>query len=527
MSVSRKWISKLSVVSALLISSQLSVSEVAHELPTTLCTDNITSFTASNGCLIKPPAGMTADADMGIKIFTPLSVGDPAIEQNVKKGLEKVVLYAGGFSGKNVRSLEMEDLKEFLCEGVSVVNIQSGGAGKDTVEDISAQVQVIIQKLNTFRAANSNNKKMVYIGHSLGAIAGKHALATMEKNNKLHNFGTYISYDAPHRGANVPQSIQQMKGVLDDYLREAQAFGLKYSSKFNIPTFVVKSLYTTVQEALDDISSEYVESSVLDQLLVNNVFASDVKFKAFAASYNALGYPKETRNIAVSNGSLSNKQIGYDNGNTLVDFSAATHEPPLRGRVDLKIYPSKPNMKSMDMNLVLEGVDTRTYKCFFFFTCTQSISIGGNLPKSRVANSSVIPLDDVPGSYSPNISLVIAKMTYFANGVFKGYIKSPYYDSAAKKVKDIKLVNREIVLENENNVVNFSFTPTASALDLPVNTSIDELKNAVNNKLTPFDLVIIKGDLSHHGVENKNFHHSDKKLTAKTKEEIRLGLQKL
>lgn len=79
---------------------------------------------------------------------------------------------------------------------------------QESGEYIQANAYTLIKVIETInRLRDSNSDPAVIIGHSMGGLVARYALKTMENNNKIHNVGTYVSYDAPHMGANVPMGL--------------------------------------------------------------------------------------------------------------------------------------------------------------------------------------------------------------------------------------------------------------------------------------------------------------------------------
>lgn len=54
------------------------------------------------------------------------------------------------------------------------------------------------------------------IGLSMGGVVARHALADLENQGQLNKVATYVSFDAPHLGANFPKAvIDNIDGLLD------------------------------------------------------------------------------------------------------------------------------------------------------------------------------------------------------------------------------------------------------------------------------------------------------------------------
>jgi pimeloyl-ACP methyl ester carboxylesterase len=75
--------------------------------------------------------------------------------------------------------------------------------GNDLLERNAMTVVKLLQDLyQTY--GTSFEQEITIIGPSMGAMVAQYALAYMEYNNMPHHVKTFISFDGPHQGANVP-----------------------------------------------------------------------------------------------------------------------------------------------------------------------------------------------------------------------------------------------------------------------------------------------------------------------------------
>ncbi len=66
----------------------------------------------------------------------------------------------------------------------------------------------LLQWLNQPANRAANTEETLVIGASMGGQVARFALAWMEQQNLCHNSKLYVSFDSPHRGANVPLGLQ-------------------------------------------------------------------------------------------------------------------------------------------------------------------------------------------------------------------------------------------------------------------------------------------------------------------------------
>ena len=65
----------------------------------------------------------------------------------------------------------------------------------------------LIQELN---AQKEGDEELVILGPSMGGLIAQYALAYMEQQGLPHETRLYLSFDSPHRGANIPISLQYL-----------------------------------------------------------------------------------------------------------------------------------------------------------------------------------------------------------------------------------------------------------------------------------------------------------------------------
>ena len=86
--------------------------------------------------------------------------------------------------------------------------------GTDDILRNAALLQQVINWVNTVKAGNPNPEQNVVMGISMGGLVARYALAQMTKAPAQFPLGTqtrlFISFDSPHRGANVPLSLQYL-----------------------------------------------------------------------------------------------------------------------------------------------------------------------------------------------------------------------------------------------------------------------------------------------------------------------------
>lgn len=151
-------------------------------------------------------------------ITIPIASGDTAsVQFNVFLGcdeiLDRPVLIVGGFEILR-RSDPLDRYERYLKNGLAEY---LKGAGYDIVtvgfsnthlpmERNAEGLQGVIERINNRKVGHHEN---IIIGESMGGIISRICLRSMENQGLDHQTRLYVSFDAPHKGANTPLSIQE------------------------------------------------------------------------------------------------------------------------------------------------------------------------------------------------------------------------------------------------------------------------------------------------------------------------------
>jgi hypothetical protein len=167
---------------------------------------------------------------------------------------------------------------------------------------IERNAMLLVELIGIINA--SNVEQNVIIGPSMGGLISRYALNYMENQNLTHNTRLWISFDAPHLGANVPIGFQHMFNYL--------AYGLDTW----IGDFSVEALKPVVDGMLKSPAARQMLTDQFETHLLGNDIAEFDNtmtlpephpfYNSFFSSLNALtttGYPEETRSISMINGS--------------------------------------------------------------------------------------------------------------------------------------------------------------------------------------------------------------------------------
>ena len=190
--------------------------------------------------------------------------------------------------------------------------IVDGGA--DFIERNAMLLVDLINLINTDKIGNEQN---VVIGPSMGGLISRYALNYMEDQNMNHDTRLWISFDAPHHGANVPIGFQHQFNFLAFGLDDFWILGDQNVEELQpIIDGMLKS--PAARQMLTDQFESHITDS--DAVTFNSALAlpqpyyyKDI-FDARLNNLTATGFPELVRNVSIINGSGINNRY-QNNGN--------------------------------------------------------------------------------------------------------------------------------------------------------------------------------------------------------------------
>lgn len=346
--------------------------------------------------------------------------------------------------------------------------------GVGDIRENAETLKAIINWVNTQKQQAGSTEENVLMGQSMGGLVSKYALVKMEQQNQQHQVGLFIAHDSPFRGANVPPSTQFMsRHLLSLYASNplAVTFGevlIPFIASFqdvdedntdlnDLESYISPLAALTIQDtpAALQMTNYYVTLLGTPTKSFHNQWQNE---------FDALGYPQQSRNIAISNGNMCAIEQGFTAGDYLLkiqhdDASVDYFKTILRdllvgawgassGNIPLHFISTIPGPSKIRYNieikttpepnnsnrLAYKGIIKYDKKPFWIGTITYTIT---NL--SRNISSSYLPLDVFAGG-TYNINSIISS--------FEEYIPG-------------------------NAIVNqyYAFIPVASALDIKRNNN--------------------------------------------------------
>lgn len=168
---------------------------------------------------------------------------------------------------------------------------------------IQRNAMVLVELLNQINAMKVGNEQNVVIGPSMGGLIARYGLRYMEMNSLDHDTRLYISFDAPHNGANIPIGFQHLfnymaNGPLGDATVQV------------LVDAMLKS--TASREMLIDQYEGHLQSGSafeFDPAILQPTGKPNFR-TAFQSELDAMGFPQTVRNVAISNGAANGSTNG-------------------------------------------------------------------------------------------------------------------------------------------------------------------------------------------------------------------------
>jgi hypothetical protein len=186
-----------------------------------------------------------------------------------------------------------------LANGFDLVYVDFKNS-RDTIEKSVLALIKAIQWANEDLNQAGSSEKIIVAGASLGGLVARFALRQMELDGCCHNTRLYISFDTPHRGANMPVGIQKLVEVAaaESAGWKSVAWPLSWILKF-------KDLEVDLSNPdVEDSWAKVLNSPAARTLLIQHidpVALSD--HQKFYGYLDSIGLPTYCRNIALISGS--------------------------------------------------------------------------------------------------------------------------------------------------------------------------------------------------------------------------------
>ena len=168
---------------------------------------------------------------------------------------------------------------------------------------IERNAMLLVELLDIINSAKIGTEENVVIGPSMGGLISRYALNYMEDNAMDHETRLWLSIDSPHHGANVPLGLQHLLNYM--------AYGLGSNNVVTLQPLVEGMLKSP---AARQMLTDHLEAHLINDYDFDNtaseIFPKEHPWKGILDgrinSFTTNGFPENTRNVSMINGSGDN-----------------------------------------------------------------------------------------------------------------------------------------------------------------------------------------------------------------------------
>ena len=253
----------------------------------------------------------------------------PACSTSSSNFEEKFFIYLGGIDlSESVSTTDLigdlynNGLIDLRNYGYSFIIVDWKNSKKSLVDNAMSVVSLIdYLKCNKLDPNSDLHQPFVMMGESMGGVIGRYALAYMEKNPGqsicdtalMHNTRLFISEDAPHQGAYVPLSYQELYEQIATPIGDGHTLlnaTLPFSIKMKMLEMFTLHQTPAVKQLLSLHSTTSLSGTGTGQYTEHNdrkIFLQQLE----ALSPSTNGWPQHCKLVGISQGLLTGQhQLG-------------------------------------------------------------------------------------------------------------------------------------------------------------------------------------------------------------------------
>lgn len=217
--------------------------------------------------------------------------------------LTNPVIVVEGFDIDN--AMGWDELYELLNQQSLLEDLRSRGYDavvldfSDATDYIQRNAFVFTALLAEVENRIAPGRTVAVVGASMGGLVGRFGLAWLESHGLPHRVRTFISYDAPQRGANIPLGLQHWV----DFFSGQSADAAYFRDRLNRPAARQMLVYHFSVQPWTTPGADPLRAGL-------------------EADFAAVGnYPALARRVAFSNGSGNGMGQGYAAGAQLIQYN--------------------------------------------------------------------------------------------------------------------------------------------------------------------------------------------------------------
>ncbi len=204
--------------------------------------------------------------------------------------------------------LNAEEMLETLRgEGFDVVILDF----TDATDYIQRNSFVLVELIEQVQSMIYPNRTIAVAGASMGGLCARYALAYMETHGLEHRVRNFISFDAPHQGANIPLGVQYWL----DFFSGLSDSAADMLSRLNRPAARQMLVYHYTDAAGTTGEPDPLRGDML-------------------ADFASVGeYPQNLRKVAIANGSGGMLGQDFGPGDQIIQYEYADFLTTITGNV--------------------------------------------------------------------------------------------------------------------------------------------------------------------------------------------------
>lgn len=277
-------------------------------------------------------------------------------------------------------TMNWEELYEILAQENLVERLRDEGFDAvvlnftEATEPLQRNAFVVAELIQQVNAIVPPPTTSTVIGASMGALCARYALAWLESQAVDHRTRTFVSFDGPHAGANIPLGIQYWL----DFFQEQSADAAFLLSRLDTPAARQMLLYHH--------TSPPGTTGEPDPLRTD-----------FLADLAAVGdWPAAPRKVAVANGSGHALGQGFAPGEQIIEYTYRSFLVDIDGNV-WAVPDGSPAT-------IFDGL----FDLLLFPPVTMTVTVAGTLPWDNApggARASMAEMDSTEAPYGDIVAL--------------------------------------------------------------------------------------------------------------------------
>lgn len=334
--------------------------------------------------------------------------------------------------------------------------------GTDYLQRNALLLEEVIRWVNNNKVAVGGVvQPNVVLGQSMGGVIARWALKDMEDKSQNHQTRLFISYDAPHQGANVPQGYQHLaRHARDLYIKAAPLAGpVETIQFFRGRLSPLRALSLANEPAAQQMLVNYVNDINLIDNSLHNAWQTELKNKGYPQGVSGIPF----RKVAVSNGSECATSQPFTAGTVLLSYNGkgrASFWGDLAADVVMPAVSLTLNQLAMGLGLFLPGNTSMSFE--------MEVKSKADGSTNQVYKGKVTYTKKVLGLI--NVTAVLTNRSFSSSSSTLPYDNFPggYYDVSKEFDLSSSPISNDLIKFNATvqQQPYFCFIPTPSALDI-------------------------------------------------------------